>query len=326
MFFHEIPFFGILIKLKREFLVNSALYDLIRHSTKDDILYFRYPFPSLKLTRILKKPRTCRIAVEYQSIEPLEFRVRGEWIFFLIDRILGSPIRKYSDVIVGVTGEITRYELKRSGMPDKKHITMGNGFEVSSVRVRTPPPFNQRELSVLSVADVQHWHGIDRIITGIASYSGPVSITLHIAGNGAEIPSLKRLVEEKGVRDKVIFHGFVSGTALDTLFDQSHIAAGSLGIHRIGLSEASILKAREYCSRGIPFILACSDPDFPEGFPYVRSVPADETPVSMQDIIHFTDLMYQDKDHAVIMRDHAEKYLDWSVKMKQLKQFLENLP
>jgi glycosyltransferase involved in cell wall biosynthesis len=323
-FFNKIAFFSILIKLKREFLVNSALYDLIRSSGKNDILYFRYPFPSLKLSRILKKPRVCRIAIEYQSIEPLEFRVRGEWIFFFIDLIMGGPIRKNSDIIVGVTDEITRYELRRSGIPGKKHITIGNGFDVTSVQVRTPPPFNQRELSIVCVAEVQHWHGVDRIIAGIAQYAGPVLIKLHIAGNGAEIPYLQKMVEEKGLKDKVIFHGFVSGPVLDAIFDQCHIAAGSLGIHRIGLSEASILKAREYCSRGIPFILACEDPDFPGGFPCVQTVPADETPVSMNTIIHFTTMMFQDPDHPRTMRDHAEKYLDWSVKMRQLQQFLEN--
>ena len=127
------------------------------------------------------------------------------------------------------------------------------------------------------------------------------------------------------MKEKVIFHGFVSGKALDTLFDECHVAIGSIGLHRIGLNEASVLKHREYCARGIPFIIECSDFDFPNDFPYFYKVPADETPISIDDIFHFTRLVFSDSDHPHKMHDYAMKYLDWSIKMKNLKLFLEDL-
>ena len=37
-----------------------------------------------------------------------------------------------------------------------------------------------------------------------------------------------------------------------------------MGLFRLNLSIASVLKAREYCLAGIPFIACGKDPDFPD--------------------------------------------------------------
>lgn len=324
-FYNKMFFFNIFPKLKREYLMNIALNDLIKTSNKNDVVYFRFPLPSLTILRILKRPRKCKIVIEHQTIEPYQFLLSGHLIYAIIDLILGGLLIKHADAIVGVTNEITQYELKRSGIPNKSHITIGNGYDVKSVSPRTPPLFIQGELSVLCVAQIDRWHGVDRIIKGMISYSGSFRVKLHIVGTGAEIPNLKKLVDKQGLENNVIFHGFVSGIALDNLFDQCHLAVGSLGIHRIGLKEASILKAREYCSRGIPFIIAYSDPDFPDDFLYIHKILADETPISIDDLIRFTTAVYIDLEHPKKMHDYAMKYLDWSLKMNKLKHFLEDL-
>ena len=152
-------------------------------------------------------------------------------------------------------------ELKRSGKLNKPHITIGNGLDVNSVPIRIAKPYvdTELELHILCVANVSKWHGLDRLLKGMATYCSNTCIIFHIAGEGAQIPLLKQLVEKLNLQDSVIFHGFKTGDELDTLFNSCHIAVGSLGIHRIGLNEASILKAREYCARGIPYIIACAD-------------------------------------------------------------------
>ena len=186
-------------------------------------------------------------------------------------------------------------------------------------------PFVGEELHLLCVANVSRWHGLDRLLRGLGSYRGPTRITLHIAGNGSEVSSLKKIIDELGIKGQVIFHGFTTGKDLDDLFTTCHIAVGSLGLHRIGLTEASILKAREYCARGIPYIIACKDPDFPNDFSYIQKVPADESPVSIESIIDFAQRVSEDTGHPMKMREYAVGHLDWSVKMKILKAFLETL-
>jgi hypothetical protein len=86
---------------------------------------------------------------------------------------------------------------------------------------------------------------------GNANYKGGWNIPKY-RRRGDEI-NLKNLASRLRINDHIIFHGFVHGKELDRLFEQNHIAVGSLGIHRIGLNQLSILKAREYCARGIPF-------------------------------------------------------------------------
>jgi hypothetical protein len=152
-----------------------------------------------------------------------------------------------------------------------------------------------------------------------------LNIQLHIVGTGPELPNLENLIRTLEIRDHVIFHGFLKGDDLDRIFDQCHLAVGSLGIHRIGLHQISILKAREYCARGIPYLIAGSDPDFPDDFPYILRFSSDESPIDIDRVIVFMTGIYQDPDHPQKMRHYARVNLDWSIKMKKLKVFLEGL-
>ena len=312
-------------KLKRIRVRDNSIGTIIKMLHADEILYTRMLSPSWITSGILKNPRKCKIVIEYQSIEPNESRLDGDYVSLLYDFLYGDDIRKYTNGIVGVTDEITNYEVRRSGDPDKPHITIGNGFNVDSVNVRRHVPFVGEDLHLLCVANVSRWHGLDRLIRGLGTYSGPTRVTLHIAGDGSELSPLKKIITELGITSQVIFHGFTTGKDLDDLFNTCHIAVGSLGLHRIGLSEASILKAREYCARGIPYIIACTDPDFPADFPYVHRLSADESPVRIESIIEFAQSVYQDSDHPQKMRAYAVGHLDWSVKMKILKTFLRSL-
>lgn len=252
----------------------------------------------------------------------LEMKKRSRMVIMGVGQLERYLIRS-SDGIVGVTNEITQYKVSRSSDPKKPCITIGNGFDVASVSVRKPLPFAGNELRLLCVANVSRWHGLDRVLHGLAVYSGTFEVTLHVAGDGQELPSIRQLAEDLGIVDKVIFHGFMSGRELDSLFDQCHIAVGSLGVHRIGLREASTLKAREYCARGIPFIYGIPDPDFSNNFPDLLYLPADETSVDVKEVIKFASETYADPYHPQKMRCYAMEHLDWSVKAKGLEDILK---
>jgi len=312
-------------KIYREYQCNKTLEVLISSLFSDDFIYLRTPYPSPHLSIILQKKRKCKIIIEYQDIEPNEYRSKGKYWYLLIDSLFGDALRRYTDAIVGVTEEITQYELKRSGETDKPHITIGNGIDSKSVPVRNFRENNNSQLHLICVANVSRWHGLDRLLNGMAIYRGNSHIFLHIAGEGADIPSLKQLVEKLNLQNHVIFHGFITGIDLDILFNSCHIAVGSLGIHRKGLTQTSELKAREYCARGIPYIIACADPDFPEDFSYIHKVPPDESPIDIEIISKFAREICAGRDHPQKMSAYAMEHLDWSIKMKKLKEFLESL-
>ena len=313
-------------RLYRQYLAKRYVKDVIRFSDAQTTLYVRYPLPVLLLPHEISKQRKCKVVYECNAIEIQEEKQSGSWFSYLREVIFGVGFRNHCDAIVGVTDEITRYEVQRSGNLNKPHMTLGNGFAVDSVPVRQPPPYSSTDVTILCVATVSFWHGIDRLIQGIAQYKGPVNVQLHIAGTGPELSNLKKLVQDLEIEDQVIFHGFTTGHDLDVLYNQCHIAAGSLGMHRKGLTMTSELKSREYCARGIPFVIACGDSDFPADFPAILKLPSDESPIDMDQVILFASSRSRDIDHAQTMRRYARENLDWSVKMKKLKVFLESLP
>jgi hypothetical protein len=45
----------------------------------------------------------------------------------------------------------------------------------------------------------------------------------------------------------------------------------------------------------------------------------------MEDILTFAEKISEDPDHPWKMREYAVEHLDWSIKMRVLKRFLENL-
>lgn len=321
-FNHRIKFIN---KLRKELFITGLMEDQISLLEDNDFLYMRVPYPSFLLSRLLSRSRNCKIVFEYQTIEPLEYRSMGKYWYLIIDYMFGDAIRKYSDAIVGVTDEITQYELSRSGEINKPHITIGNGYFVESVSMRSPPEFSGNNLDLLCVSNVRPWQGLDRLIRGIATYPGATNVTLHIAGDGTELNRLKQIATELDISDNVKFHGYMTGEDLDNLYNICHIAVGTLGIHRKGLAQGSTLKSREYFSRGIPYIIASPDPDIPNDCPYIYMIPPDESPVSVDRIVEFAQRVYSDSEHPQRMRTFAIEHLDWSKKMYRLKRFFEIL-
>jgi len=314
-------------RIKRARIICKIFRETIASLGKNDILYYRYsaPFPLYFPYQYLKGFRYCKIITEHQTKEVDELKMNGYSLSYFSELFFGKFFKKQSDAIIGVTEEITEYEITSIGDLNIPHLTLGNGFAVQSVRVRHPPNHTNNDIHLLCVANVSPWHGLDRIIRGLSTYNGKTRVFLHIAGTGAELTSLQKLAKDLGINDRMISHGFLTGKPLDALFDQCHLAVGSLGIHRIGLSEASILKVREYCARGIPFIYGISDPDFPPDFPYILRFPPDESAIDIEKVIAFTKDICGDPYHPQKMRCYAENNLDWSVKMKMFKDFLEDL-
>lgn len=314
-------------RLKRAWEIRRIFGETIDSLGPDDVLYYRYssPLPLFYPKEYCKHFRTCKIVTEYQTKELDEFKLNKCVLNYWSEFFFGNFLKNQSDAIVGVTDEITQYEVAHAGDSKKPHLTIGNGIISCSVPVRQSLNYSNEEIHLLCVANVSRWHGLDRLLRGLAMYNGMPRAILHIAGGGAELPYLQKLTRDLGITECVIFHGFLTGKALDTLFNQCHVAVGSLGIHRIGLKEASVLKAREYCARGIPFIYGISDLDFPSDFPYILHLSADENPVDIKVVLDFAKIVCADPDHPQKMHRYAEEHLDWSVKMKKLKNFLEAL-
>lgn len=289
---------------------------------KPDIIYMRYP--GIRFIKPLKrKLKNIILITEHQSIEIREKIMTKQWKSTIGEIIFGRNCRKYIDGFVGVTNEITNYEIKKvnNNIP---HITISNGINVSSLPIRKVPNFNGKKIDLLCVANLNKWHGLDRLIRGLLKYEGSVDIILHIVGPRTnEMKNIRKLVDNNNLNNKMFFYGPLSGENYNILFNGCHIAMGVLAPHRKGLKETCALKNREYCARGIPFIYAGNDPDFQSNFPYILKFPSNEMPIEIENIINFSMKIYKNKKHNIEMRKYALKNIDWFIKMKKLKIFFE---
>ena len=148
-------------------------------------------------------------------------------------------------------------------------------------------------------------------------------MVLSIVGDGPAANGLRALTRDLGLEDVVRFDGMHSGAELDALFANADLALSSLGMHRLGLHRSSSLKAREYCARGIPFVIASDDPDFPEGVPFVYRVAADESPIDVAAVVEFIDkLRERSPEYMMEMRRYAEKRLTWKAKLEPVVHYV----
>lgn len=173
-------------------------------------------------------------------------------------------------------------------------IHIVNGISVNSTPVRKPVP-HKDAIHLIGVASMRSSHGYDRMISGLSEYyrnGGERKIVFHVVGDGPELPKYKDMVEKYSLQSHVIFHGPQFGEALDELFNSSDVAVECLGCHRNNIFIESSLKSREYVARGIPIISSCKIDVVPNDFPYLLSVPADESPVNISDVIRFFDKIY----------------------------------
>ncbi len=178
---------------------------------------------------------------------------------------------------------------------------------------------------LLAVASMSKWHGYERVIQGMRQYylnGGKKNILFNIAGNGGQIQYYKKLVSEYRLQEHVVFRGQLSGKKLDELYDNSDIAVGSLGFYKAGLQSGAPIKLREYCARGIPFIYAYQDISFHEGNDYAYRIPNDETPVDIEKIIDFYEMMYDGRDFIEEMRQYTVENLTWDSILQPVIDYL----
>lgn len=268
-------------------------------------------------TIVVDVPTPHRVAVRevWNSPQSLSRRLRA-----VCGLVLSGPWSLWpASRIVEYAAEGWWFRLGNSG----RTVRTGNGIDVASVTMRAAAPaWPAPVLRVLGVAStVSQWHGYDRLLRAAAVFQAdpgrPFDLQITIAGGGAVIAKLQRLAEELSLTACVTFTGLLTREQLSALYEQSHLAVSSLGLHRIGLPLASVLKAREYCAIGIPFIAAGRDPDFPADVPFRIAVePSEDLDSIVRAFTSFGAARSACTDAEI--RRYAEDVLDFRHKLASL--------
>lgn len=199
-------------------------------------------------------------------------------------------------------------------------LNIENGTDVDLFALRQPKP--EEKIHLLALASMCRWHGYDRLIQGLAEApedirSGVIVDMVGDAGDGS-LHEWKAMVEQLGLQEQVRFHGNKQGEELTAFFNSADIGVCSLGLYRVGFSSGSILKLREYVSRGLPFVCAGEDPSIPGDAPYALQIPNDDSPVDMVPVIDFAKKMRQMPEIPAQMRQYAKENMTWTAQMQKV--------
>lgn len=280
-----------------------------------DIIYFRYPFFDAAAFEFSKK--FPNIVYETQTIAANEVAPEDA----AVERHFGPQILANAAGIVAVTSEILRHDLNRSPKRLPGYV-MSNGIDPDSLPL-SPASSKTDEINLLCAAQFAPWHGIDRLIEGLSLLPDRRGIRLHLAGEGGELTRYRLLVEKNGLENHVIFHGRVDSAQLEELGKICQVAIGSLALHRLGLTQFCVLKNREYCLRGIPFVYAGEDVDFSPDLPFVRVFPANDEPIDFAKLIDFALWVTARPLIREEARHYALTHLSWYRKVEGLVKFLQ---
>lgn len=274
-----------------------------------DCIYIRYAVNPL-FYYFIKKNSSTRTIIEFPTY-PYEGEILLQCKFpklrIFIDRICLNKLKNYVKWVVTFSSDQYIHGIKC--------INISNGID----KIKEIESVPHKSINFICVAGMRPWHGVDRFLNSLENYYknlGKESINFYIIGIGQETEKLKKIVKNSEfLEDRIFFKGLLYGKELDDVYNISDIAVGSLGIHRIeGLKEVQPLKNREYCAKGIPFILSFIDPDFINKKYVYNNINGDENTFDIESIIKW----YKNLDNYKEEMIEYSKQFSWDIQMKKV--------
>lgn len=296
-------------RFKGQFIIGDLFYlslmNLNLDFSKYDFAYIRFNVGNYTLIKLIKHlyNRGIKVFLEvptypYKDEYTKTFRNK---IMLENDKLVWRFIRKY------VYKVVTTNNL--NVINNIETIKIFNAVDLESIKIKEASDYNS-DINLVAVANINKWHGYDRLIKGLANYynkSPKRIINFHIVGLGKERDNLIELTNKLNLDKRVIFHGLKTGEELDCIFEKCHIGVSSLALFRAGGGHDPI-KAREYVAKGLPVIVGYKDRALSNKLPFVFDVSEDESDINLNEIIHkYDNLNISTKQ----IRKYAEKNLSW---------------
>ena len=290
-----------------------------------DVILYRYHYIAADLNPKKKNYKGLFITEHHADISrELSFYRSGRYLC-KDEKARFKRISADFDAVIGVTAEIARSVASKINRPLRTFV-MANGIDCRKFPVKKVTPFTGETLKMIFIAgNIRRWHGIDRMLRGMKNYQGKKSIELHVVGTVDSVT--EELVDSLDLKKKVHFHGPLLGEDLTRIFDDVHVALGSLALHRAGLHAGATLKVREYMARGIPFVISHADEDIDRDCPFMLKIPSGDGPVDIEEVLTFTKKVYDEFNNEIssTMRKYALENMDYSVKVNSLLDFISDL-
>lgn len=310
--------------LNDENLYSSILNLIIKLNPK--IIYVRHSptrFFLMQFYKLIKENcRKTEMIIEFPTI-PYDDEMRANEnapdtveSIIAIDRFYRQQLKSFFNISVNFNGLKNVFGLKS--------IPIKNGIFLEYIPIKSSKINNKKEISLIGLAILHNWHGYERVLNGIYEYYNKhykeykYLIKLNIVGIGPSRYKLEEICNSYKINDYVSFLGLLDGKDLDYTFENSDIALGSLGFYKNGYKMGSPLKTKEYCARGIPFIIGYDDLSFNEDVEYIMKVDNNDSNIDMRQVIKFYEASKKINNLTSIMRKYAEENLTWEKSFENL--------
>ncbi|RYY40081.1 MAG: hypothetical protein EOO08_07015 [Chitinophagaceae bacterium] len=311
-------------KYQRIFQYHYKARNAIRRFVKDrhyDFIWYRTPIMNRRIADFIeglhKEHPGVQIIIEYGYYPYVNELTRIGKVRYKMNR--GHELRAHRNAAFVVT---------YAGQQQVDNLTVlpiNNGVDLSDLPVAHPRSDVQQMVKFVSVSSLKKWHAYERLVAGLPAYlaqPGHTPVHFNIVGFGPEYDKIVNMTRELGVESSVTFHHFKTGQELDDIYNDNHVAIGTLGFHRIGITFSSSLKNREYFGRGLPIVLSTPDEDMPADLPYVLYVPEGEEPLDIAPLVSFAQNLYRNTSVNDDIRQYAEETVTWNSKIKTVMEYL----
>lgn len=276
-----------------------------------DLIYWRFHSCHHSLYKFFNVP-IKKLVIELPSYPyEKEFTTWWQKIQLTLDKLYRNKVFSKASKIVHFGPHENIYNVPT--------IRLTNGIEIpESIKINNYGYSDT--IRLIALGKWNYWHGLDRIIKGMANYNGDTKIRLSIIGEGHELSNYKNLVQSLSIGDSVTFYPSLTGKHLTQEIQSAHIGIGSLAHHRKGLYEVSALKHRTYAVYGLPFVFASQDTDFPKELSYYFQVAADNSDINLEALIEFYETLDQTVCENLSM--YARQNLTWEDRMEKVLRLI----
>ncbi len=132
----------------------------------------------------------------------------------------------FADQVITCTPQQRTLFASRGTPPDKIAVVL-NAANSAIFRPRTNEPVTWRpgeRFELVAHGLIAERYGLDTMVRAVALLSNEIpEVLLHVYGKGDYLPQLEALVQELGVSDRVLIHGFVTEDELLQGISQAHV-------------------------------------------------------------------------------------------------------
>lgn len=299
-------------------------------SNNIDIIYSRYNYFDTQTYRLFKKLKKLRTKI---ILEIPTYPYRKEQILANNDILKDKKYFKYiikkgllldEDLNIKKANKVIDLIVTYNPIPNKlwgvNAIEVDNGVDLKNIPIRAHK-INDEKIIFFIVANLSPWHGVDRFIEGLKEYnikSNNLKPELWIVGSGTELEKLKELTDRYNLADSVKFLGTKIGDELEHIKSMADIGIASLGLYRLGLSNVSTLKQKEYCASGLPFIYAYEEKALNSKCEFALKFENNDSPIDINKTMEFAIKVRNDDNLHKQMRMLADENYGWDSIMKYI--------